>query len=273
MSIFKAAEERVLIAAHRGVAGGNIPCNSMPAFKTALAQGADMIELDVSRSRDGVLYVYHPGTEPVFLLSDRLISDMTHGEVDKLRFVNQDRTPTAWGVERLEDVLSFLRGRCFINLDKFWTSPQEIAALVRRLGMQDQVLIKTGNTAEGFRRVEETAWDIPYIVMARDRDDFTEDLLRRHMRYVGVEALFASEEAPIAQREYTQRMRDKGLVIWANGIVYDYKTVLSAGHTDDISVSEDPDLGWGWLIDRGFCIIQTDWTLALHSYLRQRRML
>lgn len=270
MSILQAARDRILIAAHRGVSGGNIPCNSMPAFRAALAQGADIIELDISRSRDGVLYVFHPGMEPVFLLSDRLISEMTHDEVDKLRLVNQDDTPTAWGVERLEDVLAFLRGRCFVNLDKFWTCPQEIAALVRRLGMQDQVLIKTGNTADDFRRVEETAWDIPYLVIARDRDDFTDDLLRRRMRYIGVEALFDSESAPIAQREYTQRMRGKGLLTWANGIVYDCKAVLSAGHTDDVSVSGDPALGWGWLIDRGFSILQTDWTLALHHYLRQR---
>lgn len=270
MSIFQAAQDRVLIAAHRGVSGGNIPCNSMPAFRAALAQGADIIELDISCSRDGVLYVFHPGMERVFLLSDRLISDMTHDEVDRLRFVNQDGAPTAWGLERLEDVLAFLRGRCFVNLDKFWTCPQEIAALVRRLGMQDQVLIKTGNTAGDFRHVEETAWDIPYIVIARDRDDFTDALLRRRMRYIGVEALFDAEEAPIAQREYTQRMQDKGLITWANGIVYDYKAVLSAGHTDDVSVSEDPELGWGWLIDRGFSILQTDWTLALHHYLRQR---
>lgn len=271
-SIDEAAENRILIAAHRGAAGGNIPCNSLPAFKTALAQGADIIELDISRSSDGVLYVYHPGTEPVFLRSDRLISEMTHEEVDRLRLVNQDGTPTEWGVERLETVLSFLRGRCVVNLDKFFTCPQETAALVRRLGMQDQVIIKTGSAAEHLKQVEEVAWDLPYIVIARDRDDFTESLLRRRIRYIGVEALFAREDAPIAQREYTQRMRSKGLVTWANGIVYDYKAVLSAGHTDDISVSESPDLGWGWLIDRGFCIIQTDWTLALHQYLRRRQL-
>ena len=245
MSIIKAAENRVLIAAHRGVCGGNIPCNSMPAFKAALAQGADIIELDIARSSDGILYVYHPGTEHIFLLSDKLISEMTHNEVEKLRLVNQDNTPTPWGVERLEDVLCFLRGKCFINLDKFWTCPEEIASVVRKLGMQDQVLIKTSNTEADFRRVEQTAWDIPYIVIARDRDDFTDELLHRRIRYIGVEALFDSEDAPIAQQSYTDSMSKKQLVTWANGIVYDYKAILSAGHNDDVSVCENPDLGWG----------------------------
>ena len=57
MSLQQAASQKVLLAAHRGIAGANIPCNSIPAFQGALNQGADLIELDISRSLDGVLYV------------------------------------------------------------------------------------------------------------------------------------------------------------------------------------------------------------------------
>ena len=108
-------------------------------------------------------------------------------------------------------------------------------------------------------------------LIAREKDDFSDSLLKRKMRYVGVEALFVTEEAPICQPEYLQAMNDKGLVTWANSIVYNYKAVLSAGHTDDVAVSEDPDYGWGWLLDRGFRIIQTDWPLALKQYLQSRK--
>ena len=167
----------------------------------------------------------------------------------------------------VEEILELLRGRCFINLDKFWTCPDRIAHLVRTMNMQDQVLIKTSATAENFARVEEVAPDLPFMAIAWDRDDFTDELLRRNMRYVGVEALFASEDKPIAQPEYLQSMKDKGLLAWANSIVYDHRAVLTAGHTDDIAVSTDPDFGWGWLVKRGFNIIQTDWPLALAQYL------
>ena len=64
-------------------------------------------------------------------------------------------------------------------------------------------------------------------------------------------------------------MTDQGMVMWANSIVYDYRAVLTAGHTDDIAISTDPDHGWGWLIDRGFNILQTDWPLALKTYLNR----
>lgn len=269
MTIGQAAEGRVLIAAHRGVAGGNIPCNSIPGFKAALNQGADIIELDVAPSRDGVLYVFHPGMEHVFLKSDTMICDMDSFQVDSLVLRNQDSALTPYRVPRLREVLELLRGKCYINLDKFWSCPDAIAREVRELNMQDQVLIKTGAGEENFRRVEEAAWDLPYMVIAWDRDDFSDVLVKRNLRYVGVEALFASEEVPICQEAYLRGMTDRGMVMWANSIVYDYNAVLTAGHTDDIAVSEDPDYGWGWLISRGFNIIQTDWPLALKQYLNR----
>lgn len=269
MTIQEAAARRVLVAAHRGVAGGNIPCNSIPGFRAALNQGADIIELDVAPSRDGVLYVFHPGMEHVFLKSDTMICDMDSRRVDSMVLRNQDSALTPYRVPRLREVLELLRGRCYINLDKFWSCPEEIAREVRSLGMQDQVLIKTGAGEENFRRVEEAAPDLPYMVIAWDRDDFTPELRSRKLRYVGVEALFASENVPICQGEYVHNMTRQGYVMWANAIVYDYKAVLTAGHTDDVAVSEDPDLGWGWLVDRGFNIIQTDWPLALKQYLQK----
>lgn len=269
MTIQEAAANKVLIAAHRGVAGGNIPCNSIPGFQAALRQGADIIELDVAPSRDGVLYVFHPGMEPVFLRSDRFICDMDSREVDSLVLHNQDGARTQYPVPRLREVLELLRGRCYINLDKFWSCPAEISREVRELNMQDQVLVKTMNYPENFSRVEEVASDLPYMVVAWDEDDFTEELLKRNMRYVGVEALFASEDKPICREDYVRSMTNRGMVMWANSIVYDYNAVLTAGHTDDIAVSTDPDYGWGWLINRGFNIIQTDWPLALRSYLNR----
>ena len=260
---------KVLIAAHRGAAGGNIPCNSFLAFKTALRDGADIIELDVSRSNDGKLYVFHPGMEPVFLKSKTLISDMPASEVDEMVLVNQDTMRTQYHVPHFYEALEMLRGKVYINIDKFWTCPEEIAKIVRELGMQDQVLIKTDAGEEHFRRVEEVAADLPYMVITRDTDDFSENLLKRKMRYVGVEALFAKDDAPIAQPEYLENMRKNGLIAWANSIVFNYKAVLASDHTDDISVSGNEAHGWGWLVDSGFGIIQTDWALHLKLYLEK----
>ena len=50
-----------LVIAHRG-ASAYAPENTLPAFELAVRQGADMLELDVQRSADGVLVVFHDDT-------------------------------------------------------------------------------------------------------------------------------------------------------------------------------------------------------------------
>ena len=95
-----------------------------------------------------------------------------------------------------------------------------------------------------------------------ETDKCTEDLLKRKINFIGAEVLFKTEESQVASPEYIDAMHKKGLLLWANAIVYDYRAVLTAGHTDDSSLTGDPYSGWGWLVDRGYDIIQTDWTLA-----------
>jgi glycerophosphoryl diester phosphodiesterase len=49
-----------LVIAHRGAWGSAAPAaNTLEAFEAAIALGADMIELDVRRTRDGQLVIFH----------------------------------------------------------------------------------------------------------------------------------------------------------------------------------------------------------------------
>jgi glycerophosphoryl diester phosphodiesterase len=62
---------RALVAAHRGVAAGTAE-NTIAAFTNAIDVGADMIEFDVRRTRDGKLIAFHDarvGEVPVGTLS------------------------------------------------------------------------------------------------------------------------------------------------------------------------------------------------------------
>ena len=136
-------KNRALIAAHRGASGGNIPCNTLAAYEIALRQGADIVEIDVAISAEGGHYVFHPGMEFPHLRSEKLIRDMTDAEVASQRFVNQDGTPTAHKIATLDEVLDFLKGKCLINVDKFWTDIPGITGIIRAHGRSDQVIVKT----------------------------------------------------------------------------------------------------------------------------------
>lgn len=271
-SIFENRQERKypFLAAHRGVCGGNIPCNTIASYKIALDQGADVVEIDITPSKDGGLFVFHPGMEKYFLRSERQIKDMTTEEAMNLCLVNQDSTRTSYKVSTLSEVLSFLKGKAYINVDKFWMDIEGISREIRRAGVEDQVIVKTSTEERYLAAVKEYASDFMFMPIVKNVDNVTDDLIAKGVNVIGVEAIFETESDPVISDEYINAMHGKGLLVWANSIVYNEKAILSAGHTDDISLTDDPDKGWGWLIDKNLDFIQTDWLLSLRSYIEKR---
>ena len=81
--------------------------------------------------------------------------------------------------------------------------------------------------------------------------------------------VFKKDTAEVASEEFIERMHRDGILVWANSIIYNYKQQLSGGHSDDTALTVSEDEGWGWLADRGFDIIQTDWPMMLIDYLKR----
>ena len=271
-SIFENRQARKMpfLAAHRGVCGANIPCNTLAAYKIALDQGADVVEIDVSKTKDGKYFVFHPGMEPVFLKSQTRLKDMTAEEVEKLFLVNSDSVPTSYKIPTLAEVLALLKGKAYINVDKFWTDVKGISEEIRRAGVEKQVIVKTYTDEESLEQVRLYASDFMFIPMVNGKDEVTDDLRAKGVNVVGAEILFSSENDDVISDAYIQKMHDKGLLIWANSIVYNEKAVISAYHTDDISLTDSPEKGWGWLMDKKVDFIQTDWLLAARLYVEGR---
>lgn len=270
-SIFENKRElnRPFLVAHRGVCGANVPCNSIAAYKIALNQGADIVEIDVSKSKDGKFYVFHPWMEPQFLKS-KYLWELTSEEIDNLRLLNQDGVETSYRVPTLEEVLLLLKDKVYINVDKFWTDVKGISEIIRKVGVEKQVIVKTNVEEKSLNDVAEFAPDFMFMPLVRHKDDVTEILAEKGINQIGTEILFDSESDPCISDEYIEEMHKKGLLIWANSIIYNEKDVISAGHTDDISLHDDPDKGWGWLINKRVDFIQTDWLLMVKNYIDKR---
>lgn len=109
-----------LIIGHRG-ASASAPENTLAAFERALQDGADGIEFDVRRARDGVPVVIHDATlkrtglrhEAVAALSSAELSEIDVGSWFNRRFpararaeFSEERVPT------LAHVLEIVGGRC-----------------------------------------------------------------------------------------------------------------------------------------------------------------
>ncbi len=267
--LWESAEEHKLIIAHRGVAGGNIPCNTLPAYETALKQGADMIETDISRTADGHLVIFHPSMEPYHLYCNRYIPRMTLEEVKALRYSNFDNAPTQFGVVMFDDLLEQFKGRCYINIDKFWSCPEDIYNAIKRHGMNEQVLVKSALSDNVLSVLEDVAPDLPFMPIVKEEHPMHGELMKKSINYIGAEVLFKKDDSPLASYEFIDSMHKDGKLVWVNSIIYNYRTQLSGGHSDDSALCESMEYGWGWIGDRGFDMIQTDWPLMLINFLKE----
>lgn len=263
------SKENIIVIAHRGACGGNIPCNTMAAYEIALKQGADMIEVDVSCSRDGKLFLFHPRMEREHLNLRKNLRWMNYSKIQKLHYVNFDDTPTQFGIADFDDLLEQFKGRCYINIDKFWDNPQKIYETIKAHGMTEQMLVKCKPNKKVFEVLENIAPDIPYMPIVRDNHPEHEKLLKSNVNYVGVEVLFDKDDSYLASDEFIEKMHKDNILCWANAIIYDYKVQLTGGHSDDSALTVSEDYGWGWIADKGYDMIQTDWTMMLIDYLKR----
>ena len=271
--LYDKAKEKIIVVAHRGTFTGNIPCNTMPAFKTALTEGADMIEIDVDMSLDGKLFIFHPGMERVFLGTDKKLPAMTASEIKELRYRNADQTPTQFGLTTLEEVLEEFKNKCFINVDKFWGHPEEIWQMIKRHGMEDQVLVKSAMNERVLSVLEELAPEAAFMPIVARTHSSHERLLNSKVNYVGVECLFYSDDDEVCAEDFIDRMHRDGRLVWANAIIYNYKDQIAATHSDDRSILGDPENGWEWLAKRGYDLIQTDWVSLMSRHLNSKGLL
>lgn len=268
-NILEKAKENIIVVAHRGAAGGNIPCNTAASYEIALRQGADMIEVDVSCSADGKLFLFHPGMEKPHLNKRTNLKHKKLEQIKKLRYVNGDDTPTQFGIASFDDFLEQFKGRCYINIDKFWDNPEKIYETVKSHGMTDQILVKSKISEKVLSVLENLCPELPFMPIVRDVHPEHENLKKSGINYIGAEILFDSETAPVVQDEFFEMMHRDNKLVWVNSIIYDYQEQLSAGHSDDSALTVSEDYGWGWIADKGADFIQTDWTMMLIDYLKR----
>ena len=117
--------------------------------------------------------------------------------------------------------------------------------------------------------LEAVAPELQFMPIVKEEHPAHEALMKRNINYVGVEVLFKQDDSLLASEKFIDKMHKDGKLVWVNSIIYNCKAQLSGGHSDDSALSESMEYGWGWLGDRGFDLIQTDWLIMLINYLKE----
>jgi glycerophosphoryl diester phosphodiesterase len=136
LELLKSKTGHTLIESHRGVEG-DVPENSWPAIELGHQLGADLIEVDVQSSQDGVAFLRHNYQLP----DGRWCHEVCWDELKRLRI---DGEP----LPRLEEVLAWSRDAgVILSLDiKNIFKPdagltKEVIRLLERTNTKDNVLL------------------------------------------------------------------------------------------------------------------------------------
>ena len=119
--------------------------------------------MDVFRTTDGELFIFHDGTEGYMLGKNCSVKEMTAKEVREQRLINKTGSRLEHGIETLDAVLEQFKDRCLINLDRCWWCWPDVFAAVKRHGMKDQIIFKSAPEKQYLDCIE--AWEKPLMYM------------------------------------------------------------------------------------------------------------
>ena len=173
----------VTVVAHRGD-WRSAPENSLQAYQNCIDMGVDMIEIDVHKTKDGILIIMHDETLNRTSNGKGKISEHTYTEIQKLGLRSQhDAWITRHKIPTLEEVLNLCKGKILINIDKGYDYFQDVLALTEKTGTTSQIIIKSGKLPEQVMRenadVLSKAIYMPIIQMdAKDAAQIVEENLQ-----------------------------------------------------------------------------------------------
>ncbi len=108
---------------------------------------------------------------------------------------------------------------------------------------------------------------MPIVNLANSDAKTIIETYEKQLKPVAYELNFNSEQV-LEQSNYLS-IPKTGSKIWFNSLW----SSLNAGHDDEKSIEEkNPEAGWGWLINHGAKLIQTDRPQELIEYLKKKNL-
>ena len=140
------AERDVISIAHRGGIVSGVPENTLAAFREAINQGADAIEIDLRGTKDGEIVIIHDKTVDRTTNGQGRVIDQTLAELKMLDAGHGERIPT------YEEVLQLVAGTGVTLLLDIKKGPKLDKARVIQLTEQHNAVL---NVIVGTRNIED----------------------------------------------------------------------------------------------------------------------
>lgn len=207
------------VTAHRGNPG-EFPENTLPAFESGIQVGADWIELDIFRTKDGKLVVIHDRTTERVGDMKLSVPDSTYTELLAVDVATDFRRRSGKTLEEcpaqriplLQEVLRLVmrQRRTRVSIQPKMDCVAEAVALVKRLKAERWVGFNDGNL-QYMADVKRLAPRIPVFWDRGAETNIDEDI--RIARQHGFEALVLHHSGVTAEK--VRKIKTAGLVVGA----------------------------------------------------------
>ena len=256
----------VMIFAHRGD-WRNAPENSLQAYQNCIDAGFDGIEVDVQLTKDSVLVMMHDRTLDRTTTGKGNVSDYTLEEIKQLYLRNPIRVVTRQKVPTFDEVLALAKGKILIQVDKWPKVADKVIETARKHGCLNQIVLRG---TKDSRQLQELYGDwlseVIYIPVLSCKGEGDDEKLNDYMNHVKTPVIgisFNQEDAPVLKR--VPEIKKRGFRIWYNSLW----ATFNGGHDDERSVNE-PEEGYGWLLEKEADIIFSDHPFLLEEYLKKK---
>lgn len=270
-SLFEPKSKEVLVIVHRGD-WRNAPENSIRAIENTIKMGADMVEIDIQKTKDGQLVLMHDKTLNRTTNGKGNVSDFTLEEIKKLYLKSGIGIETHHRIPTLEEAMLVAKGRIFVNIDKGYNHFDEVYKILERTGTLKQTVVKSGGDYEKVTSEKGKAFFNQVVFMPvvnLDKPDAATIIsdYTAKMKPVAFELVFNSDTSKIIN-QFSQ-IKNTGSRVWVNTLW----PSLNASHHDDLAVEEgNLKDSWDWIIAKGVNMIQTDRPQELLQYLRKNKL-
>ena len=262
--------DRILVVSHRAD-WRNAPENSLQGIQNCIDMGVDMVEIDLKKTKDGQLVVMHDKTIDRTMTGKGRPEEYTLAELKAMRLKNGAACKTRHQIPTLEEVMLLCKGKIMVNIDKGYDYFREAYAVLQKTGTIDHCVMKAGLSYDQVKAENGDVLDkvifMPVVQLHKDGAEKIIDGYQKYMKPAAYELVFNSDNKEMIA--LIKKVRDTGAHLFINSLWSD----LCGGHDDDRAVElNQPDESWGWMIDQGAKLIQTDRPALLLEYLRKNSL-
>lgn len=264
----------VVVIAHRSD-WRHYPENSLAAMEGAIKMGVDMVEIDVQRTKDGVLVCCHDKTVDRTTTGTGKVSELTADYISTLKLKTKEGV-TEYGMPTLAQALDLCRDRVLINIDKGMNYYNQIQKMLAERNMVEQVVIKSSKkpttVAKYLDKHSQNMLYMPIINYTARKWEVHSPLF---------ESYLASDIPSIAyeicwdgtlkgERKIFNRVIKSGAKLWVNTLWDSLCGGKEHSFADNHALNGNEDKIYGKLLKYGVTMIQSDRPQLLLDYLESK---